>query len=298
MYVKNIITVTKIVQGVEAKNLPKDYKVTVELAKVNGNQKKLVTLSDFKEIEKVNANDAGGLFASGTIQASELGLQDGDRYTVVEKVDRTFNGKDNNRYALVQITDSINETITNLPVNANQPFEHSIDANGIPYKGSQSNSATITNIYKPTRTIKVTKKVEGKFGERDKSFNFTLTLSEAAVSYNDDTFPNDRKVTSNGSTYSFSLKHNESIEFVVPDGCTASVSEDDYSSEGYVTTWNSEIKNVVISENKSTTCTNSRDLTPTGLNNRAKPFIILLGCALLAVACFVAGKKGKFRKLG
>lgn len=100
------------------------------------------------------------------------------------------------------------------------------------------------------------------------------------------------------STYSFSLKHNESIEFVVPDGCTASVSEDDYSSEGYVTTWNSEIKNVVISENKSTTCTNSRDLTPTGLNNRAKPFIILLGCALLAVACFVAGKKGKFRKLG
>ena len=298
VYVKNIITVTKIVQGVEAKNLPKDYKVTVELAKVNGNQKKLVTLSDFKEIEKVNANDAGGLFASGTIQASELGLQDGDRYTVVEKVDRTFNGKDNNRYALVQITDSINETITNLPVNANQPFEHSIDANGIPYKGSQSNSATITNIYKPTRTIKVTKKVEGKFGERDKSFNFTLTLSEAAVSYNDDTFPNDRKVTSNGSTYSFSLKHNESIEFVVPDGCTASVSEDDYSSEGYVTTWNSEIKNVVISENKSTTCTNSRDLTPTGLNNRAKPFIILLGCALLAVACFVAGKKGKFRKLG
>jgi rRNA maturation protein Rpf1 len=35
VYVKNIITVTKIVQGVEAKNLPKDYKVTVELAKVN-----------------------------------------------------------------------------------------------------------------------------------------------------------------------------------------------------------------------------------------------------------------------
>ena len=298
VYVKNIITVTKIVQGVEAKNLPKDYKVTVELAKVNGNQKKLVTLSDFKEIEKVNANDAGGLFASGTIQASELGLQDGDRYTVVEKVDRTFNGKDNNRYALVQITDSINETINNLPVNAKQQFEYSIGASGINYKGSQSNSATITNIYKPTRTIKVTKKVEGKFGERDKSFKFTLTLSEAAVSYNDDTFPNDRKVTSNGSTYSFSLKHNESIEFVVPDGCTASVSEDDYSSEGYVTTWNSEIKNVVISENKSTTCTNSRDLTPTGLNNRAKPFIILLGCALLAVACFVAGKKGKFRKLG
>ena len=127
---------------------------------------------------------------------------------------------------------------------------------------------------------------------------FTLTLSEAAVSYNDDNFPNDRKVTSNGSTYSFSLKHNESIEFVVPDGCTASVSEDDYSSEGYVTTWNSEIKKVVISEDKSTTCTNTRDLTPTGLNNRAKPFIILLGCALLAVACFVAGKKGKFRKLG
>ena len=298
VYVKNIITVTKIVQGVEEKNLPKDYKVTVELAKVNGNQKKLVTLSDFKEIEKVNANDAGGLFASGTIQASELGLQDGDRYTVVEKVDRTFNGKDNNRYALVQITDSINETINNLPVNAKQQFEYSIGASGINYKGSQSNSATITNIYKPTRTIKVTKKVEGKFGERDKSFKFTLTLSEAAVSYNDDTFPNDRKVTSNGSTYSFSLKHNESIEFVVPDGCTASVSEDDYSSEGYVTTWNSEIKNVVISENKSTTCTNSRDLTPTGLNNRAKPFIILLGCALLAVACFVAGKKGKFRKLG
>ena len=298
VYVKNIITVTKIVQGVEAKNLPKDYKVTVELAKVNGNQKKLVTLSDFKEIEKVNANDAGGLFASRTIQASELGLQDGDRYTVVEKVDRTFNGKDNNRYALVQITDSINETINNLPVNAKQQFEYSIGASGINYKGSQSNSATITNIYKPTRTIKVTKKVEGKFGERDKSFKFTLTLSEAAVSYNDDTFPNDRKVTSNGSTYSFSLKHNESIEFVVPDGCTASVSEDDYSSEGYVTTWNSEIKNVVISENKSTTCTNSRDLTPTGLNNRAKPFIILLGCALLAVACFVAGKKGKFRKLG
>ena len=122
-------------------------------------------------------------------------------------------------------------------------------------------------------------------------------MSEAAVSYNDDNFPNDRKVTSNGSTYSFSLKHNESIEFVVPDGCTASVSEDDYSSEGYVTTWNSEIKKVVISEDKSTTCTNTRDLTPTGLNNRAKPFIILLGCALLAVACFGAGKKGKFRSV-
>ena len=121
-----------------------------------------------------------------------------------------------------------------------------------------------------------------------------MTLSEAAVSYNDDTFPNDRKVTSKWFLHIvFSLKHNESIEFVVPDGCTASVSEDDYSSEGYVTTWNSEIKNVVISENKSTTCTNSRDLTPTGLNNRAKPFIILLGCALLAVALFCGRKKRK-----
>ena len=106
------------------------------------------------------------------------------------------------------------------------------------------------------------------------------------------------RVTSNGFTYSFSLKHNESIEFVVPDGCTASVSEDNYSSEGYVTTWNSGINNVVISEDKTIICTNTRDLTPTGLNNSAKPFIILLGCALLAVACFVAGKKGKFRKLG
>lgn len=297
-YVKNIITVTKIVQGVEAKSLPADYKVTVELAKVNGSKKTEVTLSDFKEIEKVNANDAGGLFASKTIQASELGLNDGDRYTVVEKVNRTFNDIDNNSYALVKITDSINEKINDLPVNADQKFKYSIDTNGIEYNGSQSNSATITNIYKPTHTIKVTKNVEGKFGERDKPFNFTLTLSEAAVSYNDSDFPDDRKVTSDGSTYSFSLIHNESIEFVVPDGCTASVSEDNYSSEGYVTTWNSEINNVVISKDKLIICTNTRDLTPTGLNNSAKPFIILLGCALLAVACFVAGKKGKFRKLG
>ena len=297
-YVKNIITVTKIVQGVEAKSLPKDYKVTVELANVNGSKKTEVTLKDFKEIEKVNANDAGGLFASKTIKASDLGLNDGDKYTVVEKVNRTFNGIDNNSYALVHITDSINEKINDLPVNANQQFEYSIDTNGIEYNGSQSNSATITNIYKPTHKIEVKKNVEGKFGERDKSFKFTLKLSEAAVSYDDGSFPNDRKVTSNGFTYSFSLKHNESIEFVVPDGCTASVSEDNYSSEGYVTTWNSGINNVVISEDKTIICTNTRDLTPTGLNNSAKPFIILLGCALLAVACFVAGKKGKFRKLG
>lgn len=297
-YVKNIITVTKIVQGVEAKSLPADYKVTVELANVNGSKKTEVTLNDFKEIEKVNANDAGGFFASKTIKASVLGLNDGDRYTVVEKVNRTFNGIDNNSYALVKITNSINEKINDLSVNANQQFEYSIDTNGIEYNGSQSNSATITNIYKPTHTIKVTKNVEGKFGGRDKPFKFTLTLSEAAVSYNDSYFPDDRKVTSDGSTYSFSLIHNESIEFVVPDGCTASVSEDNYSSEGYVTTWNSEINNVVISEDKSIICTNTRDLTPTGLNNSAKPFIILLGCALLAVACFVAGKKGKFRKLG
>ena len=52
VYVKKYYNGHKDCAGCGSKNLPKDYKVTVELAKVNGNQKKLVTLSDFKEIEK------------------------------------------------------------------------------------------------------------------------------------------------------------------------------------------------------------------------------------------------------
>ena len=40
--------------GCGSKNLFRRLQ-TVELAKVNGNQKKLVTLSDFKEIEKRNS---------------------------------------------------------------------------------------------------------------------------------------------------------------------------------------------------------------------------------------------------
>lgn len=292
VYQQKVITVTKIIDGLEENNIPDNYQVTFEVAKVGSNNKKEITLTKdkFKLIETENEEEEGRLFASGTIPASQLNLQNGDKYTVVEKMKRTVKGADNKNYSLIQITDSIYNQMWKVSANAPDDYSYSINEDGIVYQENRSNSATITNFYNPTYKITVKKKVTGTFGDREKEFDFTVTLSDAAVGYDAN------KVSSEGFTYKFKLKHDEETTFEVPEGCKADISEADYTEAGYSTTWNANTGNVVVNEDKTFLCTNDCSVTPTGLKNNAKPFTILIGCALLALICFGTKRKDKLLK--
>lgn len=106
-------------------------------------------------------------------------------------------------------------------------------------------------------SLTVSKIVEGNAGETDKDFTFTVTLSDTSISGT----IGDMMFTDGEAT--FTLKHGESKTATgLQAGITYTVTEDDYSDDGYVTTKTGD-KGTITKDGTSTAVfTNTKDVTP------------------------------------
>ena len=144
-------------------------------------------------------------------------------------------------------------------------------------------------------SLKVTKKVTGSLGDKDKKFNVDVTFTAPAGKTVNSTITyvnNGEKTiapaawklntTTNKyeATVTVELAHKESVQFNnIPKDVTYIVEEQDYSREEYTATYEEDSKSGTIANNvKSTTITNKRgdDTIDTGVILDNAPYILML----------------------
>ncbi len=152
----------------------------------------------------------------------------------------------------------------------------------------------LINTYERDRTnVTVSKSVSGALGDRNKSFDFTVSVKLGE---------DDAIFKINGTQYTgkaqFSLKHSESVILEdVPVGAAVTVSENDYSRMNYAASYSIDGQSSVggrtavlesVGANGNTAAfTNTKDFAPdTGVMQDVLPYALLLG--MTAAGTFVA----------
>lgn len=158
--------------------------------------------------------------------------------------------------------------------------------------GGETKTVTFTNAYTHSnRTITVKKIVTGNMADVDKEFDFTYKIGDGGE----------------GNEGTFKLINNGTKDITVPYGSNITITETDYSSDGYKTTWkigesgedSEEISSSYtltnITENmtdadKMLICVNHKDGNPpTGITTTQAPFTLMLIAALFLAICGVGG---------
>lgn len=162
---------------------------------------------------------------------------------------------------------------------------------------------TITNTYSAGE-LTVKKLVTGTFGEGNKDFTVTVTFTKpvdaavkSTISYTDGTANNsiapDNWNADGTATATITLKKDETVTFTnIPYGVTYTVTESDYSGEGYTTkvavddgaaSDGRTATGTINSATKKITFTNDKGGSPdTGIKMDSLPYIVLLGVVVLA----------------
>ncbi len=150
-------------------------------------------------------------------------------------------------------------------------------------------------------SLTVSKTVAGNMGDKTKEFNFSVefTAPEDVDWTNAITIADGSGASNlswNGNTATFTLSDGDSVEFEnVPAGVTYTVKEDDYSSDGYVTTKNGD-EGTMDQDAKTAAFTNTKDSdVDTGINLDSLPYIMVLVILAGAAAVFFATKKRRVK---
>ena len=164
--------------------------------------------------------------------------------------------------------------------------------------------------------LQITKKVQGAYGDKTKAFNFTVTLTKAAVMPEDWTFDSvemmygSQKGTGtpaedgNSAVYTFRLKDGESASFVhLPAGMKYSVKEE--GVQGFAPSFENlngntrqningtESKDLITEEyvirdsgNTGTMTNTFKDISVTGIFTDNAPFIVMTALAVIGIAVY------------
>lgn len=175
-------------------------------------------------------------------------------------------------------------------------------------KDSQGNYYfTVTNTPQPKTTdITISKTVKGNMGDYSKEFEFTVTLNRDAkfedasyvITYQDGTSAT-VTVDKNATSFSFKLKHNESVKISgVPIGASITVAESDtvYTESVKLDDGNAEevcSKTFTVAEAGNTVAfTNTNEASiDTGISLNSYPFILLLSTVLVGAFVLILGKR-------
>ncbi|MCD8380102.1 MAG: DUF5979 domain-containing protein [Lachnospiraceae bacterium] len=193
------------------------------------------------------------------------------------------------------------ETVYTLKVTAY------FDDNGVLQKavaitkdGAKQANATFTNTY-TANTLTVTKQVTGNLGDTTKEFSFTVTFENKDEAT---TWVNNITATDSSSTtitcteadgvysYTFTLKSGASATFTnIPSGISYTVTESDYSNDGYKTTYSNE-SGTMSGSDITTTVTNDKDQTvDTGISLDSLPYILMLIVVAAGVVVMISRRR-------
>ena len=183
-------------------------------------------------------------------------------------------------------------------------------------------TATITNTYKPYRTVTIIKNVTGEMGDTTKQFTFNTTIKRGendAVHVNDETIKigsetvnAELKEKNNFVTDGYTLANGEYITISkLKDGDILTIAESGANENGYETSYtvngttnsngtvtiSADLANAAVDENREpdnivkVVVTNTRKVvTPTGLeSNHTKPYALMVGAGALAGLALVGG---------
>lgn len=190
----------------------------------------------------------------------------------------------------------------------------------VQYVGNKTNSSSvgtvtagntadtsITNKYEYTnRDLTITKTVGGNMGDKNKEFDFTLTLKNGDVSYAPESLKytkNDEvgTVTLSDGSYTFTMKDGAKITISVPAGYTYEVTEanGEYTATYQVGNGNQQNGNSATGTlEKDTTIafTNKKNVeVPNGLTHTITPYIIMVVLAAGAGVYFVVRRRPRGR---
>lgn len=158
-------------------------------------------------------------------------------------------------------------------------------------------------------SLDVKKVVTGNLGDRDKEFNVTVTFTAPAgkevksvISYTDGTAKTietsawTEKDGSKQAEVTIALKHDETVTFTnIPYDVTYTVTEADYTSEGYDEeniVYSDDANKKIDSATDTVTITNNKGTgVDTGVVLDSLPYILLIAVAVVGVVAFTAKKR-------
>ena len=158
-------------------------------------------------------------------------------------------------------------------------------------------------------SLDVKKVVTGNLGDRDKEFNVTVTFTAPAgkemksvISYTDGTAKTietsawTEKDGSKQAEVTIALKHDETVTFTnIPYDVTYTVTEADYTSEGYDEeniVYSDDANKKIDSATDTVTITNNKGTTvDTGIALDSLPYVLLIAVAVVGVVAFTAKKR-------
>lgn len=162
----------------------------------------------------------------------------------------------------------------------------------------QKDDGVFTNDYSKTNDVKVKKEVTGNQGDKKKDFHFTLKVDGAAGELYYVVFSDGRApiTLSAGVAQTITLKHDQSAEiFGLSATDTYTVTEADYSEDGYTTTIDgtkTNTANGTINADKTVTVVNDKSGTiPTGIIFSVVPYILMMAIAGIAAFLFFCRKR-------
>lgn len=186
---------------------------------------------------------------------------------------------------------------------------------------SGAKSTGFTNAY-ATNDLTLTKMVTGNQGDRDKYFQFTVVISDAAegtvytvnltgaeenptVGGSSEANPGSLTVGPGGTiSGTFYLKHGQSIVIQgLTSGTTYTITEEDYSTDGYTTTNTDNTTSGTTTGDKTmdavdhtVTFTNNKDgVIPTGILLETTPYLVMGGVVVVGLVALVATRRRRAR---
>ena len=157
-------------------------------------------------------------------------------------------------------------------------------------------SDTFTNTYS-AGTLSVSKTVTGNLGDKDKYFEFKVTLTgETGKTYGEtyavsggsyDTNPTSIKI---GEETTFMLKHGDTISIAnLPYGVRYTVTET--AADGYTTTKSGDTGSINAAETTAAFTNSKTGSIDTGVTTESLPYVVLMGFVVLAGAALLLKRK-------
>lgn len=195
----------------------------------------------------------------------------------------------------------------------NKPYSYTFVKNGEEGKSDEKDTEAFINKYDPKgdeteedkwiSSVKVKKQVDGTMGDKNKSFNFNISVKgQSGEKFYVKKSTGEKVATIDSDAQhptTVQLKNNEEIEITgLSSDDKFTVEEEDYSKEGYKTKYTVGDKQEPDAKDKASTkdgvnvtVTNTKEVnTPTGLIIAYGPYIAVLGFAIVLFAIF-AGRR-------